>query len=123
MGFPAEPPGELGIAVGQELADPVTDQALVGALNQFGTNLTTTAPERQLSRDDAARILHGFDSGLASTEAGQCPPGFPGNSCNSVKCAGGANDGVSCSSDAQCPGGSCRTPPGIAKRVGSPTGG
>ena len=115
--------GQVGVDLDGDLNERVTEAYLVGTFNQLGTNLSTSSPDRQVSRADAAKLFQLFDSGMASTEAGQCPAGFPGNSCNSVKCSGGAADGDKCSSDAQCPGGFCRTPPGIAKKVGSPTDG
>ena len=111
--------GRLGVKLDGNVDDSVTEAYMVGAFNQLGTSLTTSSPDRAVNGDDADRIFRLFDTGTA-TEASQCPPGFPGNSCNSIKCSGGPNDGLRCSSDADCPGGFCRTPPGIAKKLGSP---
>jgi hypothetical protein len=43
---------------------------------------------------------------------------------NSIKCKGGGpNEDLPCSSDADCPGGYCRVPPGWQKKVSSPSDG
>lgn len=115
--------GQIGVNLKGDLNERVTEAYLVNTFNQLGTNLTTSNPDKSISRADADKLFTMFDSGLASTEGLTCPPGFPGSSCNSVKCSGGAYDGTKCSSDADCPGGFCRTPPGIAKKVGTPSDG
>ena len=115
--------GRLGVKLDGNLDDRVTEAYMVGAFNQLGTNLVTSSPDRAVNGDDADRIFQLFDQGLTGTEATQCPPGFPGNSCNSVKCKDGPNKGEFCTSDAECPGSFCNTPAGIAKKVGSPNDG
>ena len=111
--------GRLGVELKGNLDDRVTEAYLVDAFNQLGTNLTTSNPGRAVTGDEAKKVFQMFDHGLAAVEATECPPGFPGSSCNSVKCSN--DDTIKCTTDADCPGGFCRVPPGIAKKVGSPS--
>lgn len=111
---------DAGVKLDGDLSDELTEATMAGVLNQLGYNLTTSTPENTVSLQQLMQVTGMLEDGPSALP---CPPGFPGQSCNSVKCAGGANEGVKCSSDADCPGSYCRTPPGIAKKVATPSDG
>ncbi len=110
---------EIGVKLDARLGDRLTEAELVNAFNQLGFEWTTSKPGQLVSAKKARTAVSLF------TESGprECPPGFPGASCNAVKCASGVNEGTKCSSDAECPGSFCRIPPGLAKKVPSPSDG
>ena len=112
--------GRLGVELEGELDARVTEAYLVDAFNQLGTNLTTSNPDHLVTGDEAKKVFRLFDHGLGAVEGLECPPGFPGSSCNAAKCT--SDDTIRCITDTDCPdGGFCRTPPGIAKKLGSPS--
>jgi len=111
---------EMGVKLDGAPSDELTEAKMAGILNQLGFRLTASSPDATVSVEQLTRMTGLLEDGPSALP---CPPGFPGQSCNSVKCAGGVNDGVKCSSDADCPGSYCRTPPGIAKKVATPSDG
>ena len=109
----------MGYDVSDDLQANLKEQEFVDLLNQYGLQLRSTNPGQAVTPDQAKTVLGLFGANSAA-EATDCPPGFPGSSCNALKCVGGANDEAKCSIDADCPDGFCRTPPGIAKKLASP---
>ena len=110
----------MGYEIGADLRASLKEQEFVDLLNQYGLELTSANPGQVVTSAQAQAVLGLFQDSGSMLEA-DCPADFPGNSCNSVKCSGGSNDEAKCVTDADCPGGFCRTPPGIAKKLASPS--
>ena len=104
----------MGFALPGELDSPVSEALVVGAFNQLGADLTTSTPNQVVTSAKADRLFGMLDAGSVT------PEDFISNS---IKCKGGPNEDVPCSSDAECPGGYCRVPPGWQKKISSPSDG
>ncbi len=126
--------------VGVELPDTpdswVNEQNLVDMLTQVGLQVGTSNPERIVTARSAKHLFQMFDSNdtlfggelfktcqQGSGEPRQCITDAdcaPGHSCtvvNSIKCHSGPNDGAFCESDADCPMGTCKIPPGQKRKL------
>ena len=104
----------MGFALPGELNSPISEAVVVGAFNQLGADLTTSTPDQVVTSGKADRLFGMLDSGVATEDFIS----------NSIKCKGGGpNEDIPCSSDADCPGGYCRVPPGWQKKVSSPSDG
>ena len=114
--------GKLGIELQGPLDSDVDHAYLIEALGQAGFRLTTETPDRAVTRDELDSLA-GMLQIERSGPKDPCPPGFPGQSCNSVQCKGGDNHNDFCTADADCPGGFCKVPPGIGNKIASPTQG
>ena len=132
---------ELGVELEGDLSSPVSEAEFVEALNQLGLNLTTSNPQREVAEPHADQVFQLFDRSdtLFSSElfklcqdAGQLSntpcvtdadcigPGGDGfcEIVPSIVCIGGGpNNGQNCVSNADCPGGRCKIPPGIDKKL------
>jgi hypothetical protein len=105
----------MGFALPGELDSPVSEALVVGAFNQLGANLTTTTPDQSVTRGKADNLFGMLD------DQGSVENHFP---TDSIKCKGGGpNENLHCVTDADCPGGYCRIPPGWQKKVSSPSDG
>ena len=105
----------MGFALPGELGSPVSEAVVVGAFNQLGADFTTSSPDASVTQGKAD-LLFGMLDDTASTENHF--------DTDSIKCkGGGANEGLHCITDADCPGGFCRYPPGWQKKVSSPSDG
>ena len=124
--------------VGVELGDlnaQVDEEIFVGAFNRLGVNLVTGNPQAEISSEKAGQVFQMFDRNdtlftgeLFKTcqqgdgEPHQCitDADCRTGKCkvvNSIMCKGGAEHGVLCTGDGDCPDGVCDIPPGQAKKL------
>ena len=107
--------GQMGIELQGNVDEALKQGFVVDALNQLGANLTTSNPEQPMTGSDADQIIRLFDAGA----------GFPGTEGveEGIKCKapGTPVHNQPCRTDADCPGGYCNVPPGLAKKLASPS--
>jgi hypothetical protein len=105
----------MGIALPGELNNPVSEAVVVGAFNQLGADLTTSTPDQAVTSAKADRLFGMLDNQATIENHFDT---------DSIKCKGGGpNENQHCITDADCPGGFCRYPPGWQKKVSSPSDG
>ncbi|MFQ5693408.1 MAG: hypothetical protein ACE5IM_10240 [Nitrospinota bacterium] len=116
----------MGVAFDGDLNAAVDQAFFVERFNELGATLVASNPDATMTKGDADRLLKAFD-GLGGSASEAANPG----TARSIKCKGNGPDSANpdpsfnqfCITDADCPGGFCKIPPGQAKKIGSPSDG
>ena len=130
---------KVGVDLG-DLDSQVDEEIFVGAFNRLGVNMVTANPDGEVASDKADRVFQMFDAndtlftgelfkvchgprpdnGEPSTclTDADCDSGVKCRVVRSIKCDDqSSNHGEPCTSNMDCPGGTCQIPEGQLKKL------